>query len=77
MKRNTHIESNTKSIWRIDFQLAHTLRGAHILSPNHVKTQSCQAFVAVASGKQSSWWQLLETSSGTRKLANCFLSIQL
>lgn len=77
MKRNTHIELNTKSIWRIDFQLAHTLGRAHVLSPNHVKTQSCQAFMAVAPGKQSSWWQLLEISSGAGKLANCFLIIQV
>lgn len=36
------------------FQLAHTLRGVYVLSPIHVKTQSCQSFVAVAPGKQSS-----------------------
>lgn len=56
MKRNTHIELNTKSIWRIAFQLAHTLQGAQVLPPNHVKTQSCKGFVAVVPWKQSSWW---------------------
>lgn len=66
MKKNTHIELNVKSTWIIDFQLTHTLRGAHTFPPSSVKP-SCQGSLAMVLGKLHARWQLSEVSSGVQE----------
>lgn len=71
MKKTIHSKLNTKSTWTIDSQLAHILRAAHTLSPNHVKSYCCQGSLAMAPEEMSSWWPLsLEPGRQAGKMTN-------
>lgn len=77
MKRNTHIEFNTISIWRIDFQLANTLKGltSFLLIMWRLRVPRASRLWPLGNSLHGGGSQKLPVGPG--KVANCFLIIQV
>lgn len=77
MKGNTHIELNTISIWRIDFQLVHTLEGlmSFLLIMWRPRDPRASWLWPLGNSLQGSSSQKLPM--GPRKVANGFLIIHV